>query len=164
MENRTVGLARVDDLEDRAGGRFDHAAVADLAAAFGIEGRFGGYQEDAAVAVAMHRDHFGLGVVAMVSDEARSRTRTEFYFWGDRIVLTRGASALALLFHQAVELHYVDLDSVAAQNVLRQIERKAVRVVELESDFAGKRMAIRLPEPRALGLDEFESTVERFAA
>ena len=99
----------------------------------------------------------------MVSDEARSRTRTEFYFWGDRIVLTRGASALALLFHQAVKLHYIDLDSVAAQNVLRQIERKAVRVVELESDFAGKRMAIRLPEPRALGLDEFESTVERFA-
>src|SRR5258708_18212951 len=98
----------------------------------------------------------------MVSDEARSRTRTEFYFWGDRIVLTRGASALALLFHQAVKLHYVDLDSVAAQDVLRQIERKAVRVVELESDFAGKRMAIRLPEPRALGLDEFESTIERF--
>ena len=55
MEDRTVGLARVDDLEDCAGGRFDHAAVADLAAAFGIEGRFGSYQEDAAVAVAMSR-------------------------------------------------------------------------------------------------------------
>src|SRR5260370_11275651 len=108
MENRPVGLARVADLEGRAGGRFDPAAVADLAAAFGIEGRFGGYQEDAAVAVAMSRDHFGLGVVAMMSDEARSRTRTEFYFWGDRVVLARGASALALLFHQAVKLRDID--------------------------------------------------------
>ena len=48
----------------------------------------------------------------MMSDEARSRTRTEFYFWGDRIVFTRGASTLALLFHKAVKLR--DIDVVAA--------------------------------------------------
>ena len=115
MENRAVGLARVDDFEDRAGIGFDHAAVADLAAAFGIEGRFGGHDEDAVVAVAMGREDFGLGVVAMVSDEARGRTGAEFYFRGDRVVLARGASALALLFHQAVELCDVDLDSIVAQ-------------------------------------------------
>ncbi len=104
MENRAVGLARVDDLKDRAGSGFDYAAVADLAAAFWVKGRFGGYEEDAVVAVAMGREHFGLGVVAMVSDEARGGTGAEFYFRGDRVVLARGTSALALLFHQAVEL------------------------------------------------------------
>ena len=47
MENRAVRLARIDNLEKRAGGGLDYAAVANLSAAFGIEGRFGGYQEDA---------------------------------------------------------------------------------------------------------------------
>src|SRR5258708_23856893 len=140
MENRTVGLARVDDLEDRAGGRFDYAAVADLAAAFGIEGRFGGYQEDAAVAVAMNRDHFGLGVVAMVSDEARSCTRTEFYFWGDRVVLARGASALALLFHQSVESRNIHFHLIISQegatHVLRQVDWETVGIVKRERELA----------------------------
>ena len=109
MENRAVGLARVDDLEDRAGAGFDHAAVADLAAALGVKGRFGGHHEDPIFAVAMGREHFGLGVVAMVSDEARARAGVEFYFRGDRVVLARGASALALLFHETLEARDIDL-------------------------------------------------------
>ena len=89
----------------------------------------------------MGREHFGLGVVAMVSDEARGGAGVEFYFGGNRVVLARGASALALLFHQAVEARDIDLDSVVAQYVLGQIERKSVRVVEPEGDLAGKRIA-----------------------
>ena len=92
---------------------FDYAAVADLAAALGIKGRFGGDHEDAVFAVAMGREHFGLGVVAMVSDEARAGAGVELYFRSDGIVLARGASALALLFHEAVEFRDVDFNSVA---------------------------------------------------
>src|SRR6185437_15014369 len=86
MENRAVGLARVDDLEDRAGGGFDYAAIAELSAALGIEGCFGGHDEDAVVAVAMGREDLRLGVIAMVSDEARGDAGCEFYFGRDRVV------------------------------------------------------------------------------
>ena len=93
MENRAVRLARIDDLEERAGCGFDHAAVANLTTAFGIKGRLGGHEEDAVIAVAMNREDLGLGVVAMVSDEARSGAGVEVCNFGrNRVVLTCGAS------------------------------------------------------------------------
>src|SRR5208282_1808394 len=138
MENRAVGLARVDDLEDRAASGFDYAAVADLATALRVKGRFGGHQEDAAVAFAMGREHFGLGVVAMVSDEARGGTGAEFYFRNDRVVLARGTSALALLFHETLVSLKVDTQLTLVCFLLDQIERQAISIYQLENVFRGQ--------------------------
>ena len=85
----------------------------------------------------MGREHFGFGVVAMVSDEARGGTGAEFYFRGDRVVFARSASALALLFHQAVKLRDVDFDAIVSQHVFCEIERKPVGIVELEGNVTG---------------------------
>ncbi len=73
----------------------------------------------------------------MMSDEARSFAGAQFYFRSDCIVFARGASALALLLHEAVESLDIDLDSLIAQHVLRQIEWKTVSVVEPKGDLAG---------------------------
>ena len=132
MEYRALGLARVDNLENRAAGGFDHTAIADLAATLGIKRSFGSHDQNAIFAVAMGREHFGLGVVAMVSDEARGGAGAELYFGSNRVVLARGAPTLALLFHEALELRDINFNSVVAQVILREVEREPVGVIELK--------------------------------
>ena len=51
----------------------------------------------------------------------------------------------ALLVHRLLEARGVDGDVARAQHVLRQVEREAERVVELEGDVALERAAGRQP-------------------
>ena len=110
VHDRAFGLARVRHFEKRARRGLDHAAVADLAAAFGIEGRLRDDDRDVLAVLAAGREHFGLAFVAVVADEARRSARAETDLRRDRVVFARGASALALLVHQAAEAGDVDVD------------------------------------------------------
>src|SRR5712692_4333431 len=69
MENRTVMLACIDDFEQRARFGLDHAAVADLSAAFGIKGRLRGNYNDSIVAVSIRGEHFGFDFVLVLTDK-----------------------------------------------------------------------------------------------
>src|SRR5208282_758167 len=100
----------------------------------------------------------------MVPDEARGGSRGDLDLrCTSRIVFARSAAALALLIHQAVELRRVDLDRVVAQHVLGEIEREAIGVVELESDFAGKISAAGPAQVRLFLFDQFEAAIQRLA-
>src|SRR5579885_2599808 len=138
VNNRAVLAARVGDLENRAARGFDHAAIADLAAALGIEGRLGDRERKSGAVVAAAGHDFGLGCEAMVLDEARGSAGAQNQLGRGSLALARRAGTLALLVHQAVELGNIDLKTLVPQDVLRQIERKSVGVVKLKSDVAGE--------------------------
>ncbi len=70
-----------------------------------------------------------------------------------------GLGALAL--HRLVEGRGVDADAAGAQRVLRQVEREAERVVELEGGLAGERVA--LVHARRLLVEERQAAGERRA-
>ena len=65
----------------------------------------------------------------------------------------------ALLVHRLVEAFGVDLDVARAQHVLRQVEREAERVVELEGDLALERAAGR--QAPGLVLEQLQAGAER---
>src|SRR5205814_1760136 len=72
-----------------------------------------------------------------------------------------GARARPRLLHFLVELIDVDGNAAGPQNVLRQVERKPVGVVERERDAAVERLAVL--QPRALGhlLEQREPATQR---
>src|SRR6185436_14292093 len=76
--------------------------------------------------------------------------------------LARIATALALRIHIGFEAGFVDGHAVAAQDVLRHVEREAVGVVELESDGARKDLRTAAFEALALGFEERKAVVEGF--
>ena len=130
-----------DHLEDRTRRGLDHAAIADLSAAFGIEGRLRDDDRDLLARPARPDcEHFGLGLVAAMADESRRRPAGKAYLGRDRVILARGASTFALLLHQTVEGRDIDVNPIVAQHVLGQVERESVGVVEFERDLAGERM------------------------
>src|SRR5438445_4676454 len=69
VKNRTVGLARIDDFEQRARFGLDYAAVADLSPAFGIKGRLCCNDDYFIVAVNIRGEHFGFSLVPAVTDK-----------------------------------------------------------------------------------------------
>src|SRR5215813_9287134 len=160
-------LQCISDLDQRAVGGLDHAAVADLPARLAIEGRLGG--DDlrrlaganlaAFLAVDQQRGDRGLVLVDAVADEARYRGAADAASVARR--LARLARAPALLLHAGVEACVVDVDVRVAQDVLGHVEREAVGVVELEGDVAGQRgLALRLQRV-ALLREQRETAVER---
>ncbi len=159
VNDRALSLARVGYFENRARHRLDYAAISDLPAALGIEGRLRDDDGNLIAVLASRREHFGLAFVSMVADEAGCGARAEIDLRRGRVVFARGASALFLLFHQAVEARDVDIDGVIAQDVLGQIERKSVSVVQLERDLAGQSMTAALFDAREFGVDQFQSSI-----
>src|SRR5258707_4046913 len=70
MNDRTFSLARVRYFEQRARCGFDHAAISDLPAALGIEGRLRDDDCNLIAVLASPREHFGLTFVSVVADES----------------------------------------------------------------------------------------------
>jgi hypothetical protein len=100
MQNHTVMLARVSDFEQSAACGFDNTAIADLPAAFGIEGSLRGYDRDS---VTIRMSSYDLRVdLEPIIKKPRRRARTDYNF-RRAFVLAGGPRALALLLHQAIE-------------------------------------------------------------
>ena len=146
-------LLRVGDAEQRALGALDDARVADLAAGLAVERRLVEHERgllagpQAADLLAVHEDGLdlafrGLGVVAQEIGGARfSRTSNQTLRSPRRRALPGLARLLLLLLHGRVEGIGVDADAARLQRVLREVEREAVGVVELEGDIAGEHVA-----------------------
>jgi hypothetical protein len=165
VEDRAFRFARVRYFEDRARRRLDHAAIANLSAAFGIKGRL---RDDdrhllSRFARRRRRKYFGLALVAAMADESRHRPAAEAYLGSDRVIFARGSSAFLLFFHQALEARDVNVNRMIAQHVFGQVERESVSVVEFERDLARQRMPAALLDPREFRVDQFESAIERLA-
>src|SRR5690606_29088953 len=130
------------DAESVAG---DHALIADLAAGFAIKGRLVDHHRDLVAgrcsldrgAVPDQRgDHAlrGPGRVAEELGRAELLAQLEPYGLGGGLARTLPARArLGLLsLHGGLEARRVDADAALAQRILRQIEREAIGIVELE--------------------------------
>ena len=72
-----------------------------------------------------------------------------------------GARLFALALHRVVERREIDADAARAQRVLREIERKAISVVEREGGLAVEHVA--LCQARALLVEDREAALQRVA-
>src|SRR6266446_9745142 len=115
VKNRTVGLARIDDFEQRARFGLDYAAVADLSPAFGIKGRLRGNYNNPMVGVSIRGEQLGFDFVLMV-DEARRNARPQSDFRRDRLIFARRPSPLALLLHEALEPGDIDINALLSKD------------------------------------------------
>ncbi len=161
------GERRVEHLDD-AGLRADRAAVADLATALGVERR--AVEEDleeVLAALARCRDdrqHAGLGDVVGVADERRRAELLDDLAVGVDVgvvaaLLPGRLRPAALLAHLGLEARHVDGHVALAGDLLRQLEREAVRVVEHERGRAGE-LADAAGE---LALEDREAVAQRLA-
>ncbi len=166
-------LLRIRDLETVPPCAFDHPAVADLAARFGIEGSLGNDQRcigtfarlvDLGVA-GEHGEHFGLRRVDEIPDEAaRQRTPSAELRHARAAAggcLLRLAGPRALLGHRLLETRAIDLDAVGLEEVLGQIERQSVSVVEFEGGFARQRTSAARSQRAHLLLENRPAAAER---
>ncbi len=132
-----VGDARLGD---------DGAGVADLATALGIEGRAVQEDLDRAGVVALHALEHGqhpggrLVVLQAAPDEGGLAFAVEQGAVGRFVAgpgrLRRGPGALALLAHGGVEAGPIDFDPGVASQLLGQLDREAVGVVQGEGHVA----------------------------
>src|SRR5207248_6949648 len=146
---RRRDLHRVGHLDARAARGLERAPVADLTAGLRVEGRLRGDDVDGCagsdgtarlLAVDEQRQDLGLPLDDAGADEARSGAarRRDLRRRGRVREALPAAPARALRFHLAIEAGAIDGEALAAEDVLREIEREAVRVVEAERDFAGQ--------------------------
>ena len=145
VRDRLACELRVGHFEHGAGGRRDAAAVADLAALLGVER--GAVEDDLrldpgvdrvdASAAGEDRQHGAVGFEPAVAFERRRGHRG--LADADDAPLRRriGTRALALLGHLLLEPDRVDRDAALARDLARQLERKAVGVVQHERVLAG---------------------------
>ena len=142
------------DAEQRALRPLDEPRVADLAAGLAIERRLVEHQRPFLAALE------ALGRLAALDDGADLAFRRlrvvaqeiagaglvldlepDAFGGGLARALPGLARLLLLLLHGGVEGRHVDADAARLQRVLRQVERKAVGVVQLEGDVAGEHVA-----------------------
>src|SRR5262249_6065819 len=158
------------EVETRARG--DPAAIADLAARLGIKGRLGRDHVDARAradrpsrlgTVGDERQDLGLPFDDPVADETRRAVTEPDEPPGDARVraFLRTARPLALLVHRPLEGVLVDDEALAGEDVLGQIERESVGVVEPEGDLAGERRRLAASGRLDLRGEEREPAVER---
>lgn len=168
MVDRAVRqLLGVDGL-DAAKFADEHAFVADLSAAFGVER--GLVEDDAGFfAVGNHVDEltvlpdgddlalFGFGVNRELRDVNAREVRH-----GDALVLsTRAARTLALLVHGLVKALFVEVEAVFMQDLFREFPRETEGIVEAEADLARQLLLAFLLEFGNLSVEEFHALVER---
>ena len=130
-----------------------HAVVADLAAALGVERRL--VQDDLRLAVpgqlvepdpiAHDREYAALGRRRLVAHEPRvADTAVDRAIERDLLRMFRElrlcprAAPVALLRQRSVEAVPIDGDAVFGRELDRQVDREPVRVVQLECDVPGK--------------------------
>ena len=146
---------RVGDPEQRAARSADHAMIAGLTARFAIERRL--IEHECALgsllelrdflAVCDHRRDHAFGLLGVVAEEFRCPDALAD-IEPDRIGpgLARAfpglARVLALFRHGPAEGIRIDGDAARLQRILRQIEREAIGVIELEGRLAGKDIAL----------------------
>ncbi len=168
-EDGGLDLLRILDGED-AMHRLQHAAIADLAAGLGVERRVV-KNDDAHFAlvqlvdrstVLVQGEHVGLGFQCVVAVEGRGRAVVVQI--GRHLELAGGARLFLLARHRGIEGGGVNGDLVFAADVLRQVEREAVGVVQLEGGFAiehaafAERLEFAVEDGHAV-LDGFEEAV-----
>ena len=139
-----LDLLRVVDGEQRQARAAlrELAAIADLAARFGVERRFGEDDDTGFAAgerrhartVPVERGHASLVRKRLVAAKASFLSRV-VELRAD-LELRRRARALALRIHRALEPGLVDLDVALAADVGGQVERETVGVVERERGLA----------------------------
>src|SRR5205823_1619369 len=105
--------------------------IGNLSAAGGVKGRLVELDLERAVAAVVKRGDRRQDVGLLVADEVRLRP-LDLELDGDG-----GARARALLLHQPRELLVVDPEATLAAELLRQLEREAVGVVEPERVLPG---------------------------
>src|SRR6478752_8873354 len=158
MDEHVARLAlRINYGKTHAFARHD-AGVADLPARLAVERRLVEHDGAALVraqgvdllAVLDQRGDDALGGFRLVAEElggAGLLAQGEPYRLGSGIAgaRPRRARLLALAFHGRVEALRVDGDAARLERILRQVEGKAVGVVERERGLAGKLCAARKP-------------------
>ncbi len=116
------------------------------------------------LAVDQHSHDLALGDIGVVAEEfggAQALAQFEPDLLVGRFARAGpgGARSLALAIHRRVEAGIVDRAALAAQNVLRQVEREAERVVELEGDFAVELALGR--QARGLFFQKLQAAIQR---
>jgi hypothetical protein len=144
-------LLSIRDLETVPFLGFDRPVIADLSARLRVEGRLGDNQLRLGSfascvdlgAADEYSEHLGFRRVDKVPDEtARQRAPSTQLRSGVAAAyrrLLRFSSASALLGHRTLEARTIDLDVVRLEDVLGEIERQSVSIVELERGFPRER-------------------------
>src|SRR5690606_34075003 len=157
-----VGIAVFDgvlDLELDAVGQ-QQPPVADLAAGLGIERRafqhhhaaLAGFQRADAAAVAVEADDLALVFQLLVAGEfgaAGHRAGGDVF----ALELAGRAGALPLRLHLALEAGHVEAQAPLAGNVVGEIDREPVGVVQLEHHFARNGLALEVAQRLVEQLD-----------
>src|SRR5262249_60598521 len=138
---------RIGDRALTAGCGEDRAGIADLAARLAVERRLVDDKADLVTSLRLgnvllalnERQDDPLGALGFVAEEfgrAELFAQGEPYRLGCRLAGADPGSARARprLLHLAIEAGGVDAHAVTAQDVLRQVERKPVGVVQHEGD------------------------------
>ena len=159
--------------QDAPARRLDHAAIADLSAALGVEGRLSDDDLDLGAvgglvrepAADQERADLGLVLECVVADEPGGEVRRDpAVHLGDARVaapLPGLARARALRLHLRAEARLVALEPVTAEDVLREVEREAEGVVELEQDGARQLLAAARAQLADLAFEQREPLAER---
>ncbi len=156
MRMQAAGLLqRVIDREFGAVRKPDDAMIASLTAAFGVKGRAVEHERArlalrhgmAFLAVRDDRGERPFAVLSAIAEEFIAARALKDRMPDGGIVsafITHPAFAafLALTLHRLVESGGIHFEPAPAQNVLREIERKAKRIVKLERGFAGELLAL----------------------
>ena len=141
LRRRVLGI---DDFKHVAARSRDRAAVAHLPTGFAVKRRLGREQVDFfafdrfrfAAAAAEDRKNRGFVGETIVAGETNRLVQLNLGF--HRGCFARFATASALLLHELLETRLVHAQTLAAQDVFGQVERKAVGVVEAKGNVAGQ--------------------------
>ena len=130
-----------------------HAGVAHLAAAFGVEGRAVKHQlhwlasagRAYGIAARHQRQHAPAGGIVLVAEKFRRRQLeiAPHLGLGAALELRSGAAARALLGHRPVVGWLINFQTLLGGNFLRQVERETIRVLERKRIFARQHGAAR---------------------
>ena len=134
------------------------ASIADLASHLGIKRRSIKYDTGAFLFLNDLR-HGGGGAQSFKANKLRRRTGGEARDTDDLLFLS-GSCAIALLLHQRVETGVVHRQASLTRHQLRKIQRKAIRVIKLESKLAGQLFFI--PHFSDFFVEDVDASVEGF--